>query len=114
MEMRNIGRFATQRGVEADTCMEEATLQHLADTYGHVVHPNRTRARWKRALYFYVYFMWLNLGLTPEAREQWAGVQNAGEDWDGLSKSAFKKNVVPVGDALAAIIAEIVYDDRRA
>ena len=113
-EMANVGRFAGPNGVEFDTRMEPATLQYLADTYGHVVLPDRIHTRWKRGLYFYLYFMWMNLGLNPEIRSQWSGVQNAGDNWDGISKATFYNDIVPIGDALAFVIAEVVYEDRCA
>ena len=114
MDFCNIGRFATRDGVETDTRMEVETLQYLADTYGHLIHPLRTHSTWKRALYFYLYFMWLALGLDGANEAQWSGVQNAGKDWTGISKWTFYHMVIPVGDQLAAGIWEIVYNDRCA
>ena len=111
--LEDVCKHATRRGVEEDTRMSPDQLQYLANKYAYVV-PQRQRSTWKRGLYFYCYFMFLQMGLSPDVQEHWAGLQNAGDDWHGVSPRCFRDNVLPIGEALAAVINEIVYDDRCA
>ena len=102
--LENVCQFATRRGVKADTGLEAATLQHFAVKYGHVV-PERRHTRWKKGLYFYVWFMFSMSGVLPDVREHFAGLRNCGQDWTGMSGWTFRHNVLPIGVALSVCLA---------
>ena len=105
--LENVCQFATRRGVKADTGLEAATLQHFAVKYGHVV-PERTHTRWKKGLYFYVWFMFSMSGVLPDVREHFAGLRNCGQDWTGMSGRTFRDNVLPIGVTVTVTVAVTV------
>ena len=107
----------TSLGCERDTGYHASTLQYIFDKYAGAESggysfqaqlPPRQRLTWMRVVYFYCFFMLMHLGLHVDRRMEWAGVTNGRlPDWDGLSDWTIRHEVMPIGDALAALIDEV-------
>mgnify|MGYP007078184272 CR=1 FL=1 len=109
-----IRECATSLGCEQDTGYHASTLQYIFDKYAGADYtfqgqlPRRRRQSWMRLVYFYCFFMLMHLGLHIDRRTEWADVTNGRlPGWDGLSDWTIRHEVMPIGDALAALIDEV-------
>eukprot|EP00966_Prymnesium_polylepis_P257010 5936739-Prymnesium_polylepis.2 len=76
--------------------------------------PRRTRQPWMRIVYFYCYFVLMHLQLHMDRPEEWSQITSGrvAALSEGLSEDTIRYQVLPIGDALAALIDEVDADLR--
>ena len=73
-----------------------------------------TRQPWMRIVYFYCYFVLMHLQLHMDRPEEWSQITSGrvAALSEGLSEDTIRYQVLPIGDALAALIDEVDADLR--
>ena len=108
-----------QQGAKKDTGFPESVLQRIWDKYNaYGGEPNTfggrlpvpQRAAWKVQAYFYCYFIWIHKAPDPDWKQAWR-LPKLGDSFS-MCRSTFYNRVLPIGDALAAIINEVEYGRR--
>jgi hypothetical protein len=110
----------TPSGCHADTGYFPSTLQYILEKYSGPDYtfrgqlPRRTRQPWMRIVYFYCYFVLMHLQLHMDRPEEWSQITSGrvAALSEGLSEDTIRYQVLPIGDALAALIDEVDADLR--